>query len=156
MYQKILVPLDGSELAECVLPHVKTMATACDIRQVVLLRVVEPLSAGTPSPLALDFEVVEFKIIEKARMKTAEEYLARIEAQLSKEGLSVEAKVLTGKPAETISEFAEREKVDLIAIATHGLSGVSRWVFGSVADKIMRSASAPVLLIRPKGCESGR
>jgi nucleotide-binding universal stress UspA family protein len=88
-------------------------------------------------------------------VKASEEYLARIKARLTKEGLDVETRVLTGRPAETITDFAQREKVDLIALATHGRSGVSRWVFGSVADRLVRSLSIPVLLIRPKGFESG-
>jgi nucleotide-binding universal stress UspA family protein len=115
---------------------------------VVLLRIVEPLPAGTPP--AVDFEVVQ-----KACVKEAEKYLARIQAKLSKEGLNAETKVLTGRPAETITDFTRREKVDLIALATHGRSGINRWVFGSVADKLVRSSSVPVLLIRPKGFESG-
>jgi nucleotide-binding universal stress UspA family protein len=148
MYQKILVPLDGSELAECVLPHVKAIAAGCGIGQVVLLKVVEPLAAGTAP------EVV-FEVVQKTVMKAAEDYLTRIQAKLNKEGLAVETQILTGRPAETISDFAQHNKVDLIAIATHGRSGISRWIFGSVADKLVRSSSAPVLLIRPKGCESG-
>jgi len=148
LYKKILVPLDGSELAECVLPHVKAIAAGCSTGQVVLLRIVEPLPAGTPP--AVDFEVVQ-----KAGVKAAEGYLVKVKAQLSKEGLNAEAKVLTGRPAETITDFAQREKVDLIALATHGRSGISRWVFGSVADKLVRSSSVPILLIRPKGFESG-
>jgi nucleotide-binding universal stress UspA family protein len=148
LYEKILVPLDGSELAECVLPHVKAIAAGCSTGKVVLLRIVEPLPAGIPP--AVDFEVVQ-----KAGVKAAEGYLVKVKAQLSKEGLNVEAKVLTGRPAETITDFAQREKVDLIALATHGRSGISRWVFGSVADRLVRSSSVPILLIRPKGFEAG-
>ena len=148
MYKKVLVPLDGSELAEVVLPHVKEMVAGHGEANVVLLRIVEPLPAGTPP--AVDFEVVQ-----KAGVKAAEEYLARMKARLTKEGLDVETRVLTGRPAETITDFAQREKVDLIALATHGRSGVSRWVFGSVADRLVRSSSVPILLIRPKGFESG-
>jgi nucleotide-binding universal stress UspA family protein len=148
MYNKILVPLDGSELAECVLPHVKAVASGSNRGKAVLLRIVEPLPAGTPP--AVDFEVVQ-----KAGVKAAEDYLARIKAQLAKEGLDVETRVLTGRPAETITDFVQHEKVDLIALATHGRSGISRWVFGSVADKLVRSLSVPVLLIRPEGFTSG-
>ena len=148
MYTKILVPLDGSELAECVLPHVKAVASGSGRGKVVLLRIVEPLPAGTPP--AVDFEVVQ-----KAGVKAAEEYLARIKARLTKEGFDVETRVLTGRPAETITDFVRREKVDLVALATHGRSGISRWVFGSVADKLVRSLSVPVLLIRPEGFASG-
>jgi nucleotide-binding universal stress UspA family protein len=148
MYKKILVPLDGSELAEVVLPHVKEMVAGHGEANVVLLRIVEPLPAGTPP--AVDFEVVQ-----KAGVKEAEKYLARIQAKLNKEGLNVEVEVLTGRPAETITDFVRREKVDLIALATHGRSGVSRWVFGSVADRLVRSSSVPILLIRPEGFTSG-
>lgn len=148
MYKKILVPLDGSELAECVLPHVKSVASGSDTGKVVLLRIVEPLPAGTPP--AVDFEVVQ-----KAGVEEAEKYLARIQAKFSKEGLNVEVEVLTGRPAETITAFAQREKADLIALATHGRSGISRWVFGSVADRLVRSSSVPILLIRPEGFVSG-
>jgi nucleotide-binding universal stress UspA family protein len=146
MYRKILVPLDGSELAECVLPHVKTVASGCGAEHVILLRVVESLPAELPPA------VVE--LVQKAGVKAAGKYLARKKAQLSKEGLTVEAKVLTGKPAETISEFAQSEKMDLIAIATHGRSGIGRWVFGSVADRLVHSSFVPTLLIRPKSSGS--
>lgn len=148
MYKKILVPLDGSELAECVLPHVEAVASGSDRGKVVLLRIVEPLPAGTPP-------AVDFEMVQKAGVKEAEKYLARIQAKLSKEGLDVEVQVLTGRPAETITDFVQHEKVDLIALATHGRSGISRWVFGSVADKLVRSLSVPVLLIRPEGFASG-
>lgn len=148
MYEKILVPLDGSELAEVVLPHVKAIASAGDTKKVILLRIVEPLPAGTPP--AVDCEVVQ-----EAGVKAAREYLAGIQARLSREGLDVETRVLTGRPADTIADFVQREKVGLVALATHGRSGVSRWVFGSVADKLVRSLSVPVLLIRPRGVDSG-
>ena len=147
MYKKILVPLDGSALAECVLPHVKAIGVGCGVEKVVLLRVVEPIPAETPA-------TIDFEAVQKAGVKAAEKYLAKTKAKLSKRGLNIEAKVLTGRPAEIISEFAQRNKVDLVAIATHGRSGISRWIFGSVADKIVRSSSVPVLLVKPEGCES--
>jgi nucleotide-binding universal stress UspA family protein len=149
MYQKILVPLDGSELAECVLPHVKAIASGCDVKQLILLRVVEPLHGGEiPSDISSE-------VLQEADINAAKEYLAKIKAQLSKEGFDVEAEVLTGRSAEIISDFAQRNEVDLIALSTHGRSGISRWVFGSVADRVVRSSSVPVLLIRPRGCEVG-
>jgi nucleotide-binding universal stress UspA family protein len=123
MYRKILVPLDGSELAECVLPHVKAVASGCGAEHVILLRVAELPFSGDLPPVGVA------ELVQKASVKAAEEYLARVKAQLSKEGLSVEAKVLVGRPAETISEFAQ-------------------------ADRIVRSSSVPILLIRPKGCGS--
>jgi nucleotide-binding universal stress UspA family protein len=148
MYKKMLVPLDGSELAECVLPHVTTIAAGCGIGKVMLLRVVEPVPPETPP--ATDFEE-----IQKASVKEAEKYLAKTKTKLAKKGLNIETKVLLGKAAENITEFAERNKVNIIALATHGRSGLSRWIFGSVADKLVRSSSVPVLLVKPEGCESG-
>jgi len=78
-----------------------------------------------------------------------------MESQLSSEGFNVSSEILVGRAAETIAEFAKQNAIDLIAIATHGRSGVSRWVWGSVADKVLRSSQVPVLVIRPAGSESG-
>lgn len=129
------------------LPRIKQVAAGRDDGKVVLLRIVEPLPAGKPP--AVDFEVVR-----KAGTKAAEDYFARTQDKLSREGLSVETKVLTGRPAETIGEFAQREKMDLVAIATHANSGIRRWAFGSVPDKLVTSSAVPILLIRPRGFES--
>ena len=147
MYKKILIPLDESELAECVLPHVIAIAKGCGVGEVVLLEVMENM----PTWAAAE---IDFDAVQKANIGVAKEYLAKVQAQLSKEGLKVSSEVLTGRPAEVISEFAHKNAVDLVAVATHGRSGMSRWVFGSVADKLVRSLSIPVLLIRPRGCES--
>jgi nucleotide-binding universal stress UspA family protein len=148
MYKKILVPLDGSKLAECVLPHVKAIGKGCGATKVVLLEVVEPLPAWLAAEINLE-------AVQKASAKAAEEYLVKIQAELKKEGLNVEARVLTGRPAETITDFAQSNKVDLIAIATHGRSGITRWIFGSVANRLVRSSFVPMLLVKPEGCESG-
>jgi nucleotide-binding universal stress UspA family protein len=92
---------------------------------------------------------------QKGTTKVAEEYLAKIQADLIKEGLTVRSEVLLGKAGEAISEFVERNDVDLVAIATHGRSGITRWAFGSVADKLVRSSSVPVLVVRPEYPQSG-
>lgn len=141
MYRKMVVPLDGSELAECVLPHVKAIAAGCGIGEVVLLRVVEPIPVEAPP--AWDYEAVQ-----KASKKAAEEYLTKIKADLVKEKLNVSIEVFVGQPGEAITGFVESSGADLIAIATHGRSGITRWVFGSVADKLVRSCCVPVLLVR--------
>jgi nucleotide-binding universal stress UspA family protein len=147
MYRKMVVPLDGSELAECVLPHVKAIGTGCGVREVVLLRVVEPIPVEAPP--AWDYEAVQ-----KANAEVAEEYLTKTKTDLAKAGLNVSMEVLRGKPGDAITEFVENDEADLIAIATHGRSGITRWVFGSVADKLVRSCSVPILLIRPPRSES--
>jgi len=146
MYQRILVPLDGSELAECVLPHVKAIGRGCNIAEVLLLEVVEP-------PPAWALEGVNLNALQNTNVKAAKEYLAKVQSHLSSEGLNVIAEVLEGKAAETIADFAKENAVDFIAIATHGRSGVNRWVFGSVADKLLRSSHVPILMIRPAGGE---
>ncbi|HEU65623.1 MAG TPA: universal stress protein [Chloroflexi bacterium] len=150
MYQKILVPLDGSALAECVLPHVKAIAKGCSPTEIVLLRVVEHIPIWAAAG-------IDYTAAENADAREAESYLAKIQAQLSSEGFNAKSEILRGqhKAAEAISEFTQHNAVDLLAIATHGRSGISRWVFGSVADKLLRCSPIPVLLIRPRGYESG-
>ena len=160
MYQKILVPLDGSELAECVLPHVKVISEGCDVPGIVLVRIVEPvhLPAGTASD---GMSIYTRQDAEKAREQDdsrnkieAEEYLKQISGKIGYVS-NLQTEVIMGRAAESITEYAEKNSVDLIIMATHGRSGVSRWVFGSTADKVMRSSSVPVLLIRAPGCVSG-
>jgi len=146
MYEKMLVPLDGSRLAECVLPHARAIAKGCTVREIVLLRVVEP-------PPTMGAEGIDVVALQQADQEAAAAYLARIESQLAAEGFKVSSHVLAGRAAEAISEFVHNNQINLIALATHGRSGVSRMVFGSVADRLVRSASVPVLLVRPKGDE---
>jgi len=154
MYNKILVPLDGSPLAECVLPHVDAIARGCGVRSVTFLRIVEPLY------LAGGDEVSGFSmgLLDKAtadRQAAAEKYLKDLVARTNYDGVSVEWQAYIGRPADEIIEFCRKHDIDLIAIATHGRSGVTRWVWGSVADRVLRSACAPVLMVRPKGCAPG-
>jgi nucleotide-binding universal stress UspA family protein len=151
MYQRILIPLDGSELAECALPHAKEIAKGCNIGEVVLLEVVEPPSSFTGG--SIDFITFQ-NASHRAIVEAAEGYVAKVQSQLSSEGLNVRSEVLIGKAAETIMEFAEKNAVDIIAIATHGRSGISRWRFGSVANKLLQASHVPILIIRPAGAKS--
>lgn len=153
MYRKILVPLDGSELAECVLPHVEAIGKGCEVREIILVRVVEPLELPTRGGLAFSQE--ELDRMEAERRSEAENYLKHWVGRLNREGLFVRSELLEGKAAESIAEYAKKTEADLIAIATHGRSGVSRWYWGSVADRILRSACVPVLMVRPPGCIPG-
>ncbi|MFC1964355.1 universal stress protein [Chloroflexota bacterium] len=154
MYQKILVPLDGSELAECVLPHVEAITKGCGVKEVTFLRVVEPFyipavgDGGFISPR-------QIKQFEDENRKSAETYLSRIESQAKYEAANVRTEVLDGQAAKTIAEYATKNEFDLIIIATHGRSGISRWVWGSVADRTLRSACVPVLMVRAPGCVPG-
>jgi nucleotide-binding universal stress UspA family protein len=152
MYQKILVPLDGSALAECVLPHVEVLARGCQAKSVVYIRVVESFHQPT-GDYVMDPDQV--KKIESEHMRAVEAYLKKISAKVGLAGINVKTEALFGTPAETLAEYASKNQVDLIVIATHGRSGVSKWVWGSVADRILRSACVPILMVRAPGCVAG-
>ncbi len=161
MYPKIMVPLDGSELAECVLPHVETIGNGCGVKEVVFVRVAESayLPVGTLSDggaifSQLDAEQARKRIDEVSR-SNAKDYLEQVVGWVHLGGVKVQTQVLTGKANESLAEYATNNDVDLIVIATHGRSGVSRWVWGSVADRILRSACVPVMMVRAPGCIPG-
>ena len=156
MYKKILVPLDGSKLAECVLPHVENIATGCSVGEVIILRVCE-----SPSIIA-DYPESKNKTWEKhvERMtanaqQSCSLYIEDVEKDLKDKGFKVKTESSLGKPAEEIVNYANKNKVDLIIMASHGRSGVSRWAYGSVADKVLRSTCVPVLLVKAPGCAVG-
>ncbi len=146
MYKKILAPLDGSELSECSLEHIRSVATGCHVPEVLLLWVVEPLR-----------QVVELGEDWRRKAETriqseAENYLSKLADDLKKEGVAAEAVVVSGRPADMILDYANQNQVDLIIMSTHGRSGVSRWFLGSVAEKILRHSLIPVLTVSPPGC----
>ena len=149
MYKKILAPLDGSELSECTLEHLKAVATGCQVPEVVLLRVVEPL------PQVYDDGGLTPGWHDEAQKKAEEfarDYLAKVAASLKKEGISAETALVQGRAADKILDYIKQNQVDLVVMRTHGRSGVSRWVLGSVADRVLRHSAAPVLAVRPVSC----
>jgi nucleotide-binding universal stress UspA family protein len=152
MYKKILVPLDGSELAECVLPHVQSIARGCGVGSVVFVRVVDTYM---PSGAYAYIGESTRKEIEENNKKAAGEYLDEVAGKVNLNGIEVQKQLIVGRVAEGIAEYATDIDVDLIAIATHGRSGISRWAWGSVADRILRSACVPVLMVRAPGCVPG-
>lgn len=144
MYHTILVPLDGSDLAEHVLPHVCALAASSGA-SIVLLRVpAEPIYDYLPPDPQLASEL-------RRDVETgAQVYLDEVAARLAELGLSVTTKVAGGGPIhEAILDVAREHGVDLIAMSTHGRSGIARMVIGSVADQVVRHSPMPVLLIRP-------
>ena len=156
MYKKIMVPLDGSELAECVLPHVKSFVTGCQVGAIILTRVIEaaPISyrdAYEKDELDLTKVEEQTKKIEAKRKSSAEKYLKEMATRIGQEGIVLQTEVIVGKVADILVDFAESNDIDLILIATHGRSGVSRWVRGSIADRILRASSVPVLMVRAPG-----
>ena len=141
MYEKILVPLDGSELAEVALPYAEELAGKLG-SEVILLHVCESAQA--------QYHHMHQLYIQKmvaATKRGAKKYL---EKPGDKE-ITVRSAVLDGHPAERIVDFADEKDIDLIVIATHGWSGIRRWVLGSVADQVVRATKRPVALIRAKG-----
>ncbi len=140
MYKKILVTLDGSALAEKVLPHVEELAKSFE-SEVVLLQVLKLPAI----PTAPEASLTEDNVLAE---KEAREYLERIEARLKKQHINARPVLAEGQPADEIVDYAALEKVDLIAMSTHGRSGLGRWVFGSVAERVLRAAPVPVLLVR--------
>jgi nucleotide-binding universal stress UspA family protein len=156
MYNKILVPLDGSKLAECALPHVEVLAKGCDTKEVILVSVTERVRGyraledpGQPLGQQLVPEAYGKK------EKQAQRYLDRIAKAMAAKGINVSTEVLLWKPAEAIVGYAEQSGCDLIVMASHGRSGPSRWAYGSVADKVLRSSCVPVLMVRAPGCVPG-
>ena len=148
MYQKIVVPVDGSELAECVIPHVETIARAAQA-VVELVEVIEPLKIPTRGGIALS--EADLEQIELQTYNEVQNYLAKITEPLRSKDIEVHSKAIKGKAAESIVDYARSINADLIIMATHGRSGISRWVWGSVADRILHASHTPVLLIRAPG-----
>jgi nucleotide-binding universal stress UspA family protein len=156
MYQKILVPLDGSELAECVLPHVEMLATACGVKEVVLVSVTERIAGfrvmdDSSQPLG---ERLVPEGVGKEE-KQAQKYLGKVAKTLEAKGIKVSTEVLMGKPAEEIIIYAHRVNCDLIVMASHGRSGIGRWAHGSVADRVFKATTVPILMVKAKGYGSG-
>ena len=154
MYEKVLVPLDGSELAECVLAHVGALAKGCLVKNLVFVRAAEPFES--PSVVAeYPLKPEDVARVNAERKEAAKSYLQKIAKQVNYENTNVKWEVLSGRAAESIVDYATKNSIDLIVIATHGRSGVSRWVWGSIADRILRSACVPVLMVRAPGCYPG-
>ena len=144
--------MDGSKLAECVLPHVAALAQASQVQEVVFVRVFEPFRPP-PSDYVVSEEVIDR--INSENRAAAENYLQELANRVRLEGTQQRWEAVSGRVAETLADYANKNNVDLIIIATHGRSGVSRWVWGSVADRILRSSCVPVLMVRAPGCVPG-
>ncbi len=147
-FRSILVPLDGSELAEKALAPAKQIASAMAQRsgsgrrtRLILLRAVSPMVLLAADPYLYD---------EMARMSAdeAQAYLGGVASDLSAADLAIETYVINGSPAEAIVQFAAENDVDLIVMSSHGRTGSSRWVYGSVAEKVMHHAPCATAIIR--------
>ena len=149
----MLVPLDGSKLAESVLPHVKALAkqASTEMVNVILLRVFEEPYINADYPEA-SMNLTWKEHVEQIRnhfKQEAMQYLASVRKRLADAGLNVRSEVLMGKPAHEIINYAHNNHPNLIVMSTHGYSGISRWEYGSVADKVLHGANSPIFLVRP-------
>jgi nucleotide-binding universal stress UspA family protein len=145
MYRKILVPLDGSKVAEGVLPHAKALAYS-EGAELILLTV-----GANP---AMDFAFSDPGLAESAVLdqeERSQKYIRQIEADLQSGGFRTSTVLRVGSVAEVILEVAEELQVDAIAMSTHGRTGPARWLLGSIAERVVHSSKVPVLLIRATG-----
>jgi nucleotide-binding universal stress UspA family protein len=151
MFERILVPLDGSGLAESVLPHARELAARFN-SELILLQVLEsaPRMLGESNAPGVPEESTRTVQDEHARtVEDARRYLETVLAGAGGDGFERRTEVVSGQPAETILEYAERANVSLICLSSHGRGGIGRLVFGSVADHVIQNSSIPLLLLRP-------
>lgn len=147
----ILVPLDGSPVAESILPHIRDLALATGL-EVVLMQVTVPI--GYPAVARDNVEAgaheKDVKKLNESRAEATKFYLSEREKELASKGVKVSTVSLTGKPAsEVILNYISDNPIGMTALATHGFSGISRWAFGSVAIDILEGSTRPLLLLRP-------
>jgi len=144
MYTKILVPLDGSALAERALPHAEEIAKGTGA-ELILMQVV-----GIPLADAPEAGPAEEEKSFEAEVDSARSYLESIGNRLREAGLPVRSIVARGAADSEILGFAHRENVDILVMSTHGRSGISKLLMGSIAQKVMLTTKRPVMLVKPE------
>jgi nucleotide-binding universal stress UspA family protein len=147
MYTRILAALDGSDLAEQILPHVEALAEKFSAT-VTLLRATTPVQQVVAAELGIEGVFVDPMLIIEEERREAARYLEQVAEHLRRRGITVQCVQPEGSPAETILEYARGTNTDLIALTTHGRGGLGRLIFGSVADEVLRKAVCPLLLVR--------
>jgi nucleotide-binding universal stress UspA family protein len=151
MYKKILVPLDGSELAECTLLHVTNLvkggyATEVTVLNILEIRIYDRIEAEVPASILRE-------IREKARDR-ARKYLASVEARFAAEEIEVKTVLLDSKrTASAITDYANKNSIDMIVLGTHGHTGLKKLMLGSVTLEVLHDSHVPVLLVRPEACK---
>lgn len=150
--RKVIIPLDGSKLGDSVVSFVQTFISQFgnEHSEIILLSVCEP------SPIKSGRSVVISEAAEAATSKAfkrgveAEQYLSKLARSVRNDGFNVTTEIVIGDPAEKINKQARKHGVDLIAMATHGRSGITRMAYGSVAEAVINRAKTPILLLRPR------
>jgi len=176
MYNRVVVPLDGSKLAEAALPHLEEIAKGCSIPEILLVSVTERIKGRiqqdrvfstessksyhasipmvVPMQTGLLFSthstgIQEIPLALGKMAKTAYDYLCKIAKQLDEKGFRNQINVLAGKPAEEIVRFVEEQGADLVIMASQGKGGLNRWDISNIADKVIKTTKVPVMLVRP-------
>ena len=145
MYRKMLVPLDGSELAENALKHAEILVGTNNVKEAIFLIVID-----SSADLLLNLETSIKERIERE----VKDYLDSVADTFRKRGVITNSVVLHGNVAETILQHAQQNGVEIIVMSTHGRSGVSRFFAGSVAEKVMRYSTIPVLIVPSVGARN--
>lgn len=153
MISRILVPLDGSDLALHILPYATNIARKFNSKMILFQAIQQPDFNTMPSVTAVNKEDSVQHLLQD---RTANErlralgYLEQIAKPLREQGIEIDCATSIGDAAKTIIEYAGQNEIDLIAIATHGQGGFKRLVFGSVADRILKNSGLPVLMVKPQ------
>ncbi len=148
-FKHILVPLDGSQTAERILPYVRTMAQAFEAK-VSLLRVIRPMKLTSIKDSDQEYHWAEQhdELVNHLK-RDSEHYLRAKESTFTEANIPVSSTIVVGRPSQEVLQYIESESVDLIAMATHGFSGIEKWAYGSVASKVIEESIKPILLFRP-------
>ena len=149
MYERILIPLDGSQLGESALPYVEDLVSKLSPEvkvEVTLFQVVSPTHYVAAGEAGAKIAYTEKEMKQIKRKTTG--YLNKAGEGLRSKGAIVKFKVGTGSAAEGIIKAADEINADWIAMSTHGRSGISRWAFGSITDKVLRGGNKPMLVVR--------
>lgn len=152
MFKRILVCLDGSKLAEQIMPYATEEAIRFQGKLVLFQVVQEPVafSPGIPGEAPVPIQTDVMVEGTKEALNRARDYLEKLAAPLRKRGIQVKTVAIPGRAGEAILDYANTNSINLITIATHGRGGLRRAVFGSVADHVLRESGLPVLVIRPQ------
>ncbi len=142
MYNKILVPLDGSPLAEKAIRHAHALAKSLNASIILFRVVVFPTR---------DFDVIPMEgAVSRQVSASAKRYLEHVAGSIRRTGITVNTDVGSGRVADAIIDYVTKYEIDLIVMSTHGLSGAARWLIGSVAEQVVHRAPVPVFIIRTR------
>jgi nucleotide-binding universal stress UspA family protein len=141
MYKKILVPLDGSKLAECALPHVEALAKGCGTEKVILVSVTE--------------RVQGYRAFEDPSQPLGQQLAPEAYGKLEQQAQRYLGRIAKAMEAKEIVIYAKHPGCDIIVMSSHGRSGIHRWTHGSVADRVFRGSPVPILMVKAPGCQPG-